>query len=409
MRILIHGVNFSPELTGIGKYSGEMAAWLAQRGHEVRVVTAPPYYPEWRVGEGYSGLTYRTEKWPGVLVYRCPLWVPARPGGLTRLIHLMSFAVASLPVMLRQIFWRPDVVWVVAPALFCAPAAWTVARLSGAKAWLHIQDFELDAAFELGLLRGKILRRLVAAGERWLMRRFDMVSTISDKMLALVGRKGVAPGKALLFPNWVDISAISPLRSASPFRAELGLAPDAVVVLYSGNMGRKQGLELLPQVAALLVDRPDIQFVFCGNGAGKADLVQSCEGLPNVRLLDLQPIGRLNDLLGLADIHLLPQRAGAADLVMPSKLTGMLASGRAILATASPETQLAYALDGRGLVVPSESPEMMAEGLRRLADDASLRERLGKAARFYAEQHLDKEQVLTRLMEKLQLVCDGVN
>ena len=409
MRILIHGVNFSPELTGIGKYSGEMAAWLAQRGHEVRVVTAPPYYPDWRVGDGYSGVAYRTEKWQGVLVYRCPLWVPARPGGLTRLMHLMSFAVASLPVMLRQIFWRPDVVWVVAPALFCAPAAWAVARLSGAKAWLHIQDFELDAAFELGLLRGKGLRRVVAAGERWLMRRFDVVSTISEKMLALAGGKGVAPGNAVLFPNWVDVSAITPLSRASPFRAELGLAQDAVVVLYSGNMGRKQGLELLPQVAAMLVDRPDIQFVFCGNGAGKADLVQSCEGLPNVRFLDLQPIGRLNDLLGFADIHLLPQRAGAADLVMPSKLTGMLASARAILATASPETQLAYALEGCGLVVPSESPEMMAEGLRRLADDAPLRERLGKAARFYAEQHLDKEQVLMRLMEKLQLVCDGGN
>lgn len=409
MRILIHGVNFSPELTGIGKYTGEMAAWLAQRGHEVRVVTAPPYYPDWRVGEGYSGVAYRTEKWQDVLVYRCPLWVPARPGGLTRLLHLMSFAVASVPVMLRQVFWRPDVVWVVAPALFCAPAAWAVARLSGAKAWLHIQDFEVDAAFELGLLRGPGLRGVVATGERWLMRRFDVVSTISEKMLALLGSKGVAPGNAVLFPNWVDISAITPLGRASPFRAELGLAPDAVVVLYSGNMGRKQGLELLPQVVAMLVDRPDIQFVFCGNGAGKADLVQSCEGLPNVRFLDLQPIGRLNDLLGLADIHLLPQRSGAADLVMPSKLTGMLASGRAILATASPETQLAYALEGCGLVVPSESPEMMAEGLRRLADDAPLRERLGKAARFYAEQHLDKEQVLMKLMEKLQRLCDGGN
>ena len=186
----------------------------------------------------------------------------------------------------------------------------------------------------------------------------------------------------------------------------LGLAPDAVVVLYSGNMGAKQGLELLPQLARLLALRPDIQFVFCGNGAGKPELVQGCAGLPNVRFLDLQPIERLNDLLGLADIHLLPQRAGAADLVMPSKLTGMLASGRCILATASPETQLSYVLEGCGLVVPPESPDMLAEGLRRLADDAPLRGRLGKAAREYAEQHLDKERVLTRFLEKLRLVCD---
>lgn len=407
MKILIHGINFLPELTGIGKYTGEMAEWFATRGHDVRMVTTPPYYPEWKIGNAYSSTRYAKETISGVMVFRCPLWVPRTPSGMKRLVHHISFALSSLPVILTQAFWDPDVVLVIAPSFFCAPQAALAARLCGARAWLHMQDFEIDAAFELGLLRGQSLRRVVAAGERWLMRRFDVVSTISERMLARLASKGVASGKAVLFPNWVDISSISPLSGASPYRAELGLTPDAVVVLYSGNMGSKQGLELLPQVAALLVDRPDIQFVFCGNGAGKSDLVQGCAGLPNVRFMDLQPIDRLNDLLGLADIHLLPQRAGAADLVMPSKLTGMLASGRAIVATASPGTQLAYVLEGCGLVVPPESPEMVAEGLRQLADDAPMRERLGNAARLYAERHLDKDQVLTRFAEKLQLVCDG--
>ena len=402
MKILIHGINYFPELTGIGKYSGEMATWLAARGHAVRVVAAPPYYPDWKIGKAYSGWRYAKETIAGVTVIRCPLWVPAKPSGLKRLVHLASFALAGLPVMLAQMFWRPDVVLVIAPALFCAPQAALVARLCGAKAWLHIQDFEVDAAFELGLLRGRGLRKLVATLERWLLRRFDVVSSISERMVALLAGKGVAPGQMLLFPNWVDISAISPLAGPSPFRAELGLAPDAVVVLYAGNMGNKQGLELLPQVAALLLDRLDIQFVFCGNGAGRPDLLQGCAALPNVRFLDLQAVERLNDLLGLADIHLLPQRAGAADLVMPSKLTGMLASGRAILATASPETQIFYVLEGCGLVVPPASPDLMAEGLCRLADDAPLRARLGKAARAYAEQHLDKERVLLRFLERLQ-------
>ena len=334
-----------------------------------------------------------------------PLWVPAKPSGLKRLVHLASFALSSLPVMLAQLFWRPDVVLVVAPALFCAPQAALVARLCGARAWLHIQDFEVDAAFELGLLRGRTLRKWVAALERWLLRRFDVVSSISERMVALLGVKGVASGKALLFPNWVDISAITPLPGVSPFRAELGLAPDAVVVLYAGNMGNKQGLELLPQVAAMLLPRTDIQFVFCGNGAGRSDLVHACAGFTNVRFLDLQPLERLNDLLGLADVHLLPQRAGAADLVMPSKLTGMLASGRAILATASPETQISYVLEGCGLVVPPESPETVAEGLRRLADDAPMRARMGKAVRAYAEQHLDRERVMRRVVGELQRVC----
>lgn len=380
-----------------------MAAWLAARGYEVRVVTAPPYYPDWAVGAGYSARNWRRERWQGVQVWRCPLWVPARPGGARRLLHLASFALGSLPVMLRQVLWRPDVVWVVEPALFCAPAALAVARLSGARAWLHVQDFEVDAAFDLGLLRGKLLRGLVAGVERWLMRRFDGVSTISQRMHQRLLDKGVAPARAVLAPNWVDLSAITPAMTGSgnAFRAELGIATDAVVALYSGNMGAKQGLELLADVAKLCLTQsgpaqPAIVFVFCGNGAGRADLVQRCAGLPNAHFLDLQPMARLNDLLALADIHLLPQRADAADLVMPSKLTGMLASARPVVATARPGTELASVVQGCGLVVPPEDPRAMADAVLALAADAAWRARLGAAGRAHAVQHMDREAVLRR-------------
>src|ERR1039457_2732753 len=112
LKILVYGLNFSPELTGVGKYTGEMAEWLAVRGHEVRVVTAPPYYPHWKVGSGYRAGWYETEHWGGSRVWRCPLWIPAKPGGIKRLVHLASFAFSSFPVMLGQALWRPDVVWV---------------------------------------------------------------------------------------------------------------------------------------------------------------------------------------------------------------------------------------------------------------------------------------------------------
>ena len=362
-----------------------MAAWLAAQGHDVRVVTAPPYYPNWKIGAGYSSQEWRRERWQGVDVRRCPLWVPTRPGGVKRLLHLASFAVSSLPVMLRQLLWRPDVVWVVEPALFCAPAALVVARLSGAKAWLHVQDFEVDAAFDLGLLRGKFLRGVVLGAERWLMRHFDVVSTISQRMQQRLLDKGVAPAQAVLSPNWVDVSAITPggrsfslqagmsaqaaqaTGHGNSFRTKLGIAPDAVVALYSGNMGGKQGLELLADVAKLCLTRAArvqaaVTFVFCGNGAGRADLMERCASLRNVHFLELQPIERLNELLAMADVHLLPQRADAADLVMPSKLTGMLASGRPVLATAHAGTELASVVQGCGVVVPPEDPAAMATG-----------------------------------------------
>lgn len=401
MKILLSSLNYSPELTGIGKYSGEMAEWLVARGHNVRVVTAPPYYPDWCIGAGYSGSFYHVETIAGVTVFRCPLWVPPKPSGLKRLIHLASFALTSLPMMLRHVFWKPHVVWMVAPAFFCAPGTWLTARLCGAPAWLHVQDYEVDAAFDLGLLKGKFLRRMVLALERSMFRRFDVVSTISQRMLERAAAKGVSSNRLVSFPNWVDISSVRPDMRCEAYRAELGIAPDVVMALYSGNMGGKQGLEILAEAARELQDVSGLHFVFCGNGAGRADLMALCAGLPNVHFLDLQPLEKLGTLLASADIHLLPQRADAADLVMPSKLTGMLASGRAVVATAHAGTEVATVVEDCGLVVPPEDVKAFAGAVEALATNAALRDRLGRNGRAYAEQNLDKDAVLGRFEDEL--------
>jgi colanic acid biosynthesis glycosyl transferase WcaI len=418
MKILIHGINFSPELTGIGKYSGEMAEWLAVQGHQVRVVTAPPYYPQWRVADGYvngwgwdkyfelrtEGKSIRTEQGGSLFVYRCPLWVPAKPSGLKRLLHLASFALSSFPVMLRQIFRRPDVVMVVEPSLMSAPVALLVARLCGARAWLHVQDFEVDAAFELGLLKGALARSLVTGVERWLMRRFDRVSTISHRMNQRLLDKGVAPERACMVFNWVNLAdfVLAAPEGLAAYRGELSIPDSAVVALYSGNMGGKQGLEVLAGVVRLCFESGSaIVFVFCGNGPGRAELLSKCQGLPNVRFMDLQPAKRLPDLLAMADIHLLPQRADAADLVMPSKLTGMLASARPVVASAHAGTELASVVKSCGLVVPPGDPLAFANAVQTLATDPALRERLGAEGFLYAQQHLDRDAVLGRLEAEL--------
>ncbi|MDB5732343.1 MAG: glycosyl transferase, partial [Variovorax sp.] len=197
MKILLYGINFAPELTGIGKYTGEMAAWLSAAGHEVRVITAPPYYPDWAVWPGHSARRYTKTSWQGVTVFRTPLWVPKRVSGAKRLLHLASFAAASAPALLAQWRWKPDVVWVTEPPLACTPAALAFARLNGAAAWLHVQDYEVDAAFDLGMLKGRRLRQLVTATERWLMRRFDRVSTISGRMVERAIAKGIDPARVV--------------------------------------------------------------------------------------------------------------------------------------------------------------------------------------------------------------------
>jgi colanic acid biosynthesis glycosyl transferase WcaI len=402
MRILINGINFSPELTGIGKYSGEMAEWLAARGHEVRVVTSPPYYPEWRVTKGYQAWCYKREPSRGkenengdkLIVWRCPLWVPAHPSGLKRLIHLASFALSSLPVMLRQIVWKPDVVMVIEPPLVCAPSAWLVAKLCGAKTWLHVQDFEVNAAFDLGILPPGRLRSVVLRIESKLMQAFNRVSTISSKMLKTLHAKGVGEEKSIFFPNWVDLDAIFPLDKISSFRMELGIAPTEIVALYSGNMGEKQGLEVVLDAARELEGQPHIKFVLCGDGAARYRLIQTYGSLPNVMWLPLQPVERLNDLLNLADVHLLPQRADVADLVMPSKLTGMLASGKPVVGTANPGTEVANIVQMCGVITNPGDASALARALLQLANDRVMRAFLGERARTYALEHFERDAVL---------------
>lgn len=420
MRIVIYGINFSPEAVGVGKYSGELASWLAARGHEIRVITAPPFNPQWHVWSGYSSWKYHREyvtvegvthgssgpstSEPAIEVFRCPTWVPRDPRGSKRLLHLLSFALSSCVPAIRQLAWRPDIVLLVEPTLLCALPALMMARWSGAKSWLHVQDFEVDAAFELGDFSYPRLRKCALTIERKLLQSFDRVSTISNRMLELLAIKGVDPTRAILFPNWVNVNDIYPLRRPSAMRATLGIFEETIVALYSGSMGNKQGLDLLVDVARRLSHRRDLLFVLCGEGAYREVLLRETSAMANVRLLGLQPVEALNDLLNLADIHLLPQRADAADLVMPSKLTGMLASGKPVIATANPGTQLASVVSGRGIVVPPGDPNSFVTAILELSNSVELRTRLGANARDYAVSQMGLDEILQKFEQELASV-----
>jgi colanic acid biosynthesis glycosyl transferase WcaI len=401
VRLLIYGLNYRPELVGVGKYTAEMAEWLVLRGHEVTVVTAPPHYPEWRIGPGYQGNRYSTEDVAGVRVVRCPIWLPREYSPLKRILSVMAFAFMSFASVLREAGRRPDCLIVIEPSFFCLPGAWIASRLMRIPLWLHVQDFELGAASKLGLVRGHALLRLAAAVERWFLRRPDRVSTLSEPMLRQLARAGVPENRRVLFPNWVDCAEFRPSPQESPFREELGILPGQIVLLYSGSFGRKHGLEVLTQAARLLLPHPEFQFVLCGEGSERKRLRLHAADLPNIRWLPLQPRERLNDLLNSADIHLLPQRASVTSDVLPSKLTGMLASGRPIIATVGENTAIGDVVSDCGVAVPPEDPAALANAVLRLGRDAALRGRLGLAARAYAEMHTNLDQILGRFEAQL--------
>jgi len=392
MRILIHTIFYAPDLTGVAKYTAELAQWLAERGHQVSVVAPPPYYPQWRVQQRYRSWAYTHEVIDGASVHRCPIWVPRQPRGIGRIVYALSFALSSLPIMLRRAWRGTDLVIVVEPSFLNLPITLFAARIAGAKAWLHIQDFEIDLAYDMGQLRRG--RRVAEKIESWLMRRFDTVSSISRRLVAKARTKGVSNESLVLLPNSVNVSEVRPQTSISPLRAELSIPEGRIVALFSGSLGAKQGIETVVEAARILKDNPNLLFVVSGEGVSAEKLRVLAEDLKNVRFLPLQPSDRLNDLLNLADLHLLPQQLAAADSVFPSKLIGMLASGRPIIAACRTGSDIAETIGGCGLVTPPGDPEALAAAIAGLARDEDARIRMGLRARERAVKDFNQGTIL---------------
>lgn len=406
MKILVYGINYSPELTGIGKYTGEMVEWMASQGHKVRVITAPPYYPHWKVSNLYSSWRYCREE--GVVtVWRCPLYVPAQPSTFKRLLHLGSFALSSFFPLLAQRRWKPDYIIGVVPTLFCTPGMRLLAKLSGSRTILHIQDYEVDAMLGLGLATTSpsgMVARVAKAFERSSLLNVDNVSTISQSMMQKAQDKGVSPEKLIFFPNWSEVRSFSKVDSVyiEQIRQQFDLPTDKKIILYSGNIGEKQGVENIVEAAAQTQDKPWL-YVIVGQGGGRARMEQMVQerALTNVKFYPLQPYEMLPALLRLADCHLVIQKRGAADAVLPSKLTNILAAGGNAVITAEIHTelgQLCLTYPGIAICIEPESVEMLTAGIA----EALTMPDYNVIAHTYAESSLEKENVLKQFINHLK-------
>jgi len=361
-------MNFAPEPLGIGRYTGELAAYLAAQGEAVEVITSLPHYPGWRVRSPYRSGRYVVEDRDGIRVVRCPLLLHPSGRGIWRLIAPLTFAVAAAPVVIWRILRsRPHIVICVEPTLFSAPAVVAAAKLVGARCILHVQDLEIDAAFNVGHLKGYWLQKLAIVFERFMLRRFNLIITISERMRQKIAEKGVPENSITVLRNWVNISNIKRIDRPNSFREQLGIAPQDFVVLYSGQIGPKQALHLLLEVALKCGPESGIQFVVAGDGPTKQSLVETYGRAPNIHFLPVQPEEMLCELLNLADLHVLTQDRSAADLVLPSKLGGMLASGRLVLVMADPGTELHDLLYGIAIIVPTSDVHALADAIKSVS------------------------------------------
>ena len=303
--------------------------------------------------------------------------------------------------------WKPDRIIGVVPTLFCTPGMRLLAKLSGARTLLHIQDYEVDAMLGLGMAgngRAGKVAKLASAFERSGLHNVDNVSTISRSMMNKACEKGVAPEKVIFFPNWSEVSRFRevPETLAMALRQRLGLPDERKIILYSGNIGEKQGLESVITAAEQLREQPWL-FAIVGQGGGKARLEKMVaeRGLDNVKFLPLQSYEDLPALLAIGDCHLVIQKRGAADAVLPSKLTNILAVGGNAVITAEPQTELGQlCLDNPGIAVcvTPESVPSLVEGI----EQALKMPKRNAVARAWAERSLDKEHVLNQFIADIR-------
>jgi colanic acid biosynthesis glycosyl transferase WcaI len=396
MRILIYSYNYYPEPIGIAPLMTELAEGLVKRGHEVRVVTAMPNYPERQIYEGYRGKLYVNEYKNGVQIQRSYVWTRPQPKLLDRVLLDASFVVSSfLPALFG---WRPDVILSTSPSLpVCIPTT-LLGWLHDCPVVLNLQDILPEAAVHVGLLKNKFLIQVFATLEKFAYRTATKISVIADGFVDNLRSKGVAANKIVQIPNWVDVNFIHPLpKENNAFRKAHNL-DGKFVVLYSGNIALTQGLETVVKAAAALRDVPDIAFVIVGEAKGLQRLQQLCQdiGADNVLLLPFQPREKLPEMLAAADVGLVVQKKNVISFNMPSKIQVLLASGRALVASVPDNGTAARAIrqSGGGVVVTPEDSQALATAVLDLYEHPEKVKTLGYNSRQFAIEQYSFDQAL---------------
>lgn len=410
MKILVWGINYAPEPTGIAPYNVALCRFLRARGHDAQMLTAFPYYPGWEKLPGDRGRLFRDVLLDGVPVHRCWHYVPRRVTTLRRILHEASFVVTSLlrGLTLRP---RPDVVVIVSPPLLLGAAAWVFGRTSGNGGRIpyvfHVQDLQPDAAVGLGMVKPGRFTRALYALEAFSYRHAARVSGISDGMLRAFAAKGVPAERRVFFPNGIAFPDPAGLPPRGRWRARHGFGPDDFLAVYSGNLGVKQGLDVLLDAAGRTRE-PRLRIILCGGGAQRDRLAQAVRerGAASLLLLPLQDDGGYREMMVDTDVSLITQQAGSGQFFFPSKLLSSLSFSRPVLAVADADSELANAVAGGGFgsTVPPGDPAALAAALDRFSRESPDQlTRLGLAGRRYGER-FERERVLGEFEAVLRAV-----
>lgn len=389
MRILLYSYNYYPEPIGIAPLMTELAEGLAEKGHEVRVLTAMPWYPESQIHPHYQGKLYCTEERNGVQIYRSFVWVSPKRSLINRALFELSFAVLSFWQGIKP--WKPDLIFLTVPGLpVCLPAS-LLSKIYGCPVILNLQDILPDAAVHVGLLTNKRVIKVFKWLEKFAYKNADRISVIADGFTRNLERKQVDRNKIVEISNWVDIDFIKPIPKEESYFVSQNNLQGKFVVLYAGNIALTQPLETLIDAAAQLPELKNLVVVIVGRKKALARLQKYAQDVNchNILFKPFQPREKLPEMLAAADIGMVMQKSNVIDFNLPSKIPVLLASGRTIIASVPNTGTAARAISqsGGGFVIPPEDASALATQIKQCYYDRPLLEIMSKKGREYAEQH----------------------
>ena len=385
MKLAVVCPHFEPDVAPTGAVMTRIVHELAARGHRLEVFTSLPWYREHRIEPAYAGRLVRYEDTPWGRIARIhPFPTSDKRNLLKRAAAYAGYSALATAIGIRG--GAVDGVLAMSPPLTLGLTGWAMATRRHAPLIFNVQDVYPDVAVELGVLADARVIGLARRLERICYERADAVTVLSEDMKENVAAKTRSASTVRVIPNFVDTNTITPRPKDNAYRRKFGLG-DKRVVMYAGNVGLSQSLDLIIEAAAALAYEEDLVFVVNGGGAARAALERRAEGLPNVRFVDIQPQDRLPEVLAAADLHIVPLKRGLARSSVPSKAYSAMAAGRPQLASVDEGSEITRLLErsGGGVSVSPEDAEAFTKALRDLLDAPERMEEMGRAARSFVE------------------------